>query len=65
MSPRPNPAVAARAAVAGMDEIAQEIGISKTVLVPRLGSAINEDIGEFQLTRMVISVHVQTVADEP
>ena len=81
-------AVRTLGADAGMDEIAQEIGVSKTVLyryftdksdlttaammrfietvlVPRLGSAINEDVGEFELTRMVISVYVQTVADEP
>jgi AcrR family transcriptional regulator len=73
---------------AGMDEIAAEIGVSKTVLyryfsdksdlttaammrfietalVPRLSSAINEDLEEFDLTRTVISVYVQTVADEP
>ncbi|WP_245938044.1 TetR/AcrR family transcriptional regulator [Williamsia limnetica] len=81
-------AVRTLGADAGMDEIASEIGVSKTVLyryfsdksdlttaammrfletvlVPRLGSAINEDVGEFELTRMVISVYVQTVADEP
>ncbi len=81
-------AVRTLGADAGMDEIAAEIGVSKTVLyryfsdkndlttaammrfietvlVPRLGNAINEDVGEFELTRMAISVYVQTVADEP
>ncbi|MGA9869802.1 MAG: TetR/AcrR family transcriptional regulator [Rhodococcus sp. (in: high G+C Gram-positive bacteria)] len=72
----------------GMNDIASEIGISKTVLyknftnksgltnatmahylettlAPRIASAISEELGEYDLTRAVITAYVETIAHDP
>ncbi|HWF29768.1 MAG TPA: TetR/AcrR family transcriptional regulator [Mycobacterium sp.] len=71
-----------------MDEIAAEIGVSKTVLyryfvdkndlttavmmrftqttlIPNMAAALSSNLDGFDLTRAVIRVYVDTVADEP
>ncbi|HTX97709.1 MAG TPA: TetR/AcrR family transcriptional regulator [Mycobacterium sp.] len=71
-----------------MDEIAAEIGVSKTVLyryfvdkndlttavmmrftqttlIPNMAAALMSDLDGFDLTREIIRVYVDTVADEP
>lgn len=71
-----------------MDEIAAEIGVSKTVLyryfvdkndlttavlmrftqttlIPNMAAALSSNLDGFDLTREVIRVYVETVADEP
>jgi len=71
-----------------MDEIAAEIGVSKTVLyryfvdkndlttavlmrfaqatlIPNMAGALSSDLDGFDLTREIIRVYVETVADEP
>ncbi|KAA1251222.1 TetR/AcrR family transcriptional regulator [Mycobacterium simiae] len=71
-----------------MDEIAAEIGVSKTVLyryfvdkndlttavmmrfaqttlIPNMAAALSSNLDGYELTREVIRVYVQTVADEP
>lgn len=71
-----------------MDEIAAEIGVSKTVLyryfvdkndlttavmmrftqttlIPNMAAALSSDLDGFDLTREIIRVYVDTVADEP
>jgi AcrR family transcriptional regulator len=71
-----------------MDEIAAEIGVSKTVLyryfvdkndlttavmmrftqtmlIPNMAAALSSDLDGFDLTRAVLRVYVDTVADEP
>ena len=71
-----------------MDEIASEIGISKTVLyryftdkndltsatmsryvettlAPRIYSAISHELDEYELTRVVVTAYVETVATDP
>jgi AcrR family transcriptional regulator len=71
-----------------MDEIAAEIGVSKTVLyryfvdkndlttavmmrftqttlIPNMAAALTSDLDGFDLTREVIRVYVETVANEP
>ena len=71
-----------------MDEIAAEIGVSKTVLyryfvdkndlttavmmrfaqttlIPNMAAALSSNLDGFELTREIIRVYVETVADEP
>jgi AcrR family transcriptional regulator len=71
-----------------MDEIAAEIGVSKTVLyryfvdkndlttavmmrftqttlIPNMAAALSSNLDGFDLTREIIRVYVETVADEP
>jgi len=71
-----------------MDEIAAEIGVSKTVLyryfvdkndlttavlmrfaqttlIPNMAGALSSDLDGFDLTREIIRVYVETVAEEP
>src|SRR5215472_19192301 len=71
-----------------MDEIAAEIGVSKTVLyryfvdkndlttavmmrfaqttlIPNMAAALSSNLDGFDLTREIIRVYVDTVADEP
>jgi AcrR family transcriptional regulator len=71
-----------------MDEIAAEIGVSKTVLyryfvdkndlttavmmrftqttlIPNMAAALSSDLDGYDLTREVIRVYVETMADEP
>ncbi|CCQ15090.1 putative TetR family transcriptional regulator [Rhodococcus sp. AW25M09] len=81
-------AIRARGREIGMDEIASEIGISKTVLyryftdkndltsatmsryvettlAPRIYAAISHELDEYELTRVVVTAYVETVATDP
>ena len=81
-------AIRRRGQYVSMDEIAGEIGVSKTVLyryfvdkndlttavmmrfaqitlIPNMASALSSNLDGFELTREVIRVYVETVANEP
>ncbi|MGV0740794.1 TetR/AcrR family transcriptional regulator [Mycolicibacterium sp. XJ870] len=81
-------AVRRRGSNVSMDEIAAEIGVSKTVLyryfvdkndlttavmmrfaqttlIPNMASALSSNLDGFDLTREIIKVYVETVANEP
>ena len=81
-------AIRRRGQYVSMDEIAGEIGVSKTVLyryfvdkndlttavmmrfaqitlIPNMASALSSNLDGFELTREVIRVYVDTVANEP
>ncbi len=81
-------AIRRRGQYVSMDEIAHEIGVSKTVLyryfvdkndlttavmmrfsqitlIPNMASALSSNLDGFELTREVIRVYVETVANEP
>ena len=81
-------AIRRRGQYVSMDEIAGEIGVSKTVLyryfvdkndlttavmmrfaqitlIPNIASALSTNLDGFELTREVIRVYVETVANEP
>ncbi len=81
-------AIRRRGQYVSMDEIAGEIGVSKTVLyryfvdkndlttavmmrfaqitlIPNMASALSTNLDGFELTREVIRVYVETVANEP
>ncbi|MEO6794591.1 MAG: TetR/AcrR family transcriptional regulator [Mycobacterium sp.] len=81
-------AIRRRGRYVSMDEIAGEIGVSKTVLyryfvdkndlttavmmrfaqttlIPNMASALSSNLDGFDLTREIIRVYVQTVANEP
>jgi len=81
-------AIRRRGQYVSMDEIAGEIGVSKTVLyryfvdkndlttavmmrfaqitlIPNMASALSSNLDGFELTREVIKVYVETVANEP
>jgi AcrR family transcriptional regulator len=81
-------AVRRRGSNVSMDEIAAEIGVSKTVLyryfvdkndlttavmmrfaqttlIPNMASALSSNLDGFELTREIIRVYVDTVANEP
>nr|WP_307830757.1 TetR/AcrR family transcriptional regulator [Rhodococcus sp. KRD162] len=81
-------AIRTRGREIGMDEIASEIGISKTVLyryftdkndltnatmsryvettlAPRIYAAISNELDEYELTRVVVTAYVETVATDP
>jgi AcrR family transcriptional regulator len=81
-------AIRRRGRFLSMDEIAAEIGVSKTVLyryfvdkndlttavmmrftqttlIPNMAAALSSDLDGFDLTREVIRVYVDTVANEP
>jgi AcrR family transcriptional regulator len=81
-------AIRRRGRFVSMDEIASEIGVSKTVLyryfvdkndlttavmmrfaqitlIPNMSAALQSNLDGFELTREIIRVYVQTVANEP
>ncbi|MGV0624337.1 TetR/AcrR family transcriptional regulator [Mycolicibacter minnesotensis] len=81
-------AIRQRGRYVSMDEIAAEIGVSKTVLyryfvdkndlttavmmrfaqatlIPNMAAALSTNLDGFELTREIIRVYVQTVANEP
>jgi AcrR family transcriptional regulator len=81
-------AIRRRGSNVSMDEIAAEIGVSKTVLyryfvdkndlttavmmrfaqttlIPNMAAALTSNLDGFDLTREIINVYVQTVANEP
>lgn len=81
-------AIRRRGRYVSMDEIASEIGVSKTVLyryfvdkndlttavmmrfaqttlIPNMAAALSSNLDGFDLTREIIRVYVQTVANEP
>ncbi|MBV9722110.1 MAG: TetR/AcrR family transcriptional regulator, partial [Mycobacterium sp.] len=81
-------AIRRRGRFVSMDEIASEIGVSKTVLyryfvdkndlttavmmrfaqitlIPNMAKALSTNLDGFELTREIIRVYVQTVANEP
>jgi AcrR family transcriptional regulator len=81
-------AIRRRGRFISMDEIASEIGVSKTVLyryfvdkndlttavmmrfaqitlIPNMSAALSSNLDGFELTREIIRVYVQTVANEP
>jgi AcrR family transcriptional regulator len=81
-------AIRRRGRFVSMDEIASEIGVSKTVLyryfvdkndlttavmmrfaqitlIPNMSAALSSNLDGFELTREIIRVYVQTVANEP
>ncbi len=81
-------AIRRRGSNVSMDEIAAEIGVSKTVLyryfvdkndlttavmmrfaqttlIPNMAAALSSNLDGYDLTREIIRVYVETVADEP
>jgi AcrR family transcriptional regulator len=69
-------AIRTRGRDVSMDEIATEIGVSKTVLyryfvdkndltIPNMAAALSTHLDGFVLTREIIRVYVETVAAEP